>query len=151
MPLRLFLGYSRLIESVVSSKGCDSVRSIAWEAKWPSFWGTLALELEINWSILIRIFHIKKNWTIDANDNRYVEIIVKLGQKNCGTYSRIAISKDIVILSIVIRRFYCTFNHSLRYPSSNFGVPELDQGWHKAIICHACEVRENRETQAKLH
>jgi hypothetical protein len=70
----------------------------------------------------------KKIWTIDANDNRYIEIIVKLGQKNCGTYSRIAISKDIVILSIVIRRFYCTFNHSLRYPSSDFGVPELDQG-----------------------
>jgi hypothetical protein len=36
-----------------------------------------------------------------------VEIIVKLGQKCSGTYGCIAISKDIVILSIVMRRFYC--------------------------------------------
>jgi hypothetical protein len=43
--------------------------------------------------------------TIDAYDNRCVEIIVKLGHKNSGTYGRIAISKDIIILSIVMWRF----------------------------------------------
>jgi hypothetical protein len=37
-----------------------------------------------------------------------MEIIVKLGQKYSGTYGRIAISKDIVVSSIVMRRFYCT-------------------------------------------
>ena len=96
------------ILSVVSSTGCDSVRSIAWDAKWPSFWGTLGLELVTNWSIFITIFHIKKIGTVNAYDNRYIEIIVKLEQKNNGTYGCIAISKDIVILSIVMRRFYCT-------------------------------------------
>jgi len=43
-----------------------------------------------------------------------MEIIVKLGQKNSGTYGYIAISKDIVILSIVMRRFY-SFTVALLY------------------------------------
>jgi len=46
----------------------------------------------------------KKFGTVNAYDNRYIEIIVKLGQKNNRTYGYIAISKDIVILSIVMRR-----------------------------------------------
>jgi hypothetical protein len=48
------------------------------------------------------ILYKKKFGTINANDNRYVEIIVKLGQKNSGTYSCIVISQDIVISSIVM-------------------------------------------------
>jgi hypothetical protein len=99
------------ILSVVSSTGCDSVRSIAWGAKWPSFWGTLDLELVTNWSILNRYSIQKKFGTVNAYDNCYMEIIVKLGQKNSRTYGYIAISKDTVILSIVMRRFYYTANH----------------------------------------
>ena len=49
----------------------------------------------------------KKFGTVNAYYNRYMEIIVKLRQKNSGTYGCIAISKDIVILSIVMRRFCC--------------------------------------------
>jgi len=50
----------------------------------------------------------KKIGTVNAYDNRYIEIIVKLGQKNNGTYGSILISQDIVISSIVMRRFYCS-------------------------------------------
>jgi hypothetical protein len=49
----------------------------------------------------------KKIGTVNAYDNYYIEIIVKLRQKNSGTYDRIVISKDIVILSIIMRRFCC--------------------------------------------
>jgi hypothetical protein len=52
----------------------------------------------------------KKFGTVNAYDNRYIEIIVKLGQKNNGTYGYIAISKGIVILSIVMRRFTVVSN-----------------------------------------
>jgi hypothetical protein len=48
------------------------------------------------------ILYKKKFGTINANNNCYVEIIVKLGQKNSGTYSCIVISQDIVISSIVM-------------------------------------------------
>jgi len=34
----------------------------------------------------------KKFGTVNANDNRYMEIIVKLRQKNSGTYGCIVIS-----------------------------------------------------------
>ena len=64
----------------------------------------------------------KKIGTVNAYDNRYIEIIVKLEQKNNGTYGCIAISKDIVILSIVMRRFYCTAKR---------GVPRLPRKIHR--------------------
>jgi hypothetical protein len=53
------------------------------------------------------ILYQKEFGSINAYNNCYIEIIVKLGQKNNGTYGCIVISKDIVILSIVMRRFCC--------------------------------------------
>jgi hypothetical protein len=48
------------------------------------------------------ILYQKEFGTINAYNNCYIEIIVKLGQKNSGTYSYIAISKDIVILNNIL-------------------------------------------------
>jgi hypothetical protein len=47
----------------------------------------------------------KKVRTGNAYHNCYVEVIVKLGHKNSGTYGRFVSGKDIAILSIVKGRF----------------------------------------------
>jgi hypothetical protein len=59
------------------------------------------------------ILYKKKIGTINAYNNCYMEVIVKLGHKNSGTYGYIVSGKDIAILSIVKRRFCCRFKRPL--------------------------------------
>ena len=54
------------------------------------------------------ILYQKEFGTINAYNNCYIEIIVKLEQKNCETYSLIVISKDIVtaLAAMLVYKYY---------------------------------------------